>query len=153
LDDGWCEAGARLVQHDHARLGHQSLRYSQHLLLAAAECAGESVPTLNEHRELVVGATQCPLTFCPPHNEASYQEVLLDRPLPEDALVLADESEPHPGADASGPGGDVFAAEFHPPAQRPQHAGDGEQRRALSGAKLNVPDATKTMLKPTATSV
>jgi hypothetical protein len=134
FDDRWREACAGLVQHDHARLGHQGLRYRQHLLLAATEAAGEQVSPVQEDGELVIGSMQRLLPFCPPHDVAPYQEVLLDRPPPEDALVLADESETHLGPKASRPSGDILAAEFHSPPQPPQHARDGEQRRALSGA-------------------
>src|ERR1700694_4622835 len=95
LDDDRGEAGRRLIEDQDRRSGDQRLGDREHLLLATAQSGGGKLCALLQDRKSVVLLVH-PLAQLTPaldRRVAGEDEVLLDRPLLEDALVLLHERE------------------------------------------------------------
>ena len=128
-DDSRPEAVRDLVEHEQVRRADECLRERQHLLLAAAQRPGPLAQALAEHREVrehllaELGAAAFAL---------AHGEVLLDRQVAEERLLLGGVGNPHPRDPVGRPAGDVAIAERHGPTGRLEVAHHRLQQRGLA---------------------
>src|SRR6516165_7362153 len=95
LDEDRCETDRRLVDQQDLGGRHQRARQSEHLLLAAAQTAGELAPPFPERREGRVGRVEVAGDLdARQWSKSAEEQVLLDRELGEEAAAFGHQADP-----------------------------------------------------------
>ena len=134
VDEDRRQAHRRLVHEQDLGVGHQGPAHGQHLLLAAAEGAGDLALALLEAREHREGLLDARRDGClVGDDEGAHLQVLGDRQAGEDAPALRDLDDA-PGHDVVGrEAAEVLAVEQDLAAARPDQPADRVERGALAG--------------------
>ena len=130
-----CEAERGLVEHDDLRLQDQRPAQEQHLLLAAGQDLGRPRAALAQDREHLEHLLDPPLDLLAVGQDvAAHADVLPDRHVGEQALVLRHEADAAAQDLVGAQACELLALERHAAAPRRQLAADHAQQRRLAGA-------------------
>ena len=134
VDEHRGETHRRLVEQQHLRLRHERPAHRQHLLLAAAQRAGDLGSPLEKPREHLEGARDAVLDLLVGHGEPAHPQVLLDRQAREGPAALGHLDDARGHDLVRGDRTEVASVEADGPAARADDPGDRVEGGRLARA-------------------